>query len=64
MYQVAGIKKKLGSFNYLAVNKQCLMLSILFDPGATASNRPGPPYYREFTVTFRHTTLCGTSLDA
>jgi len=64
MYQVAGIKKKLGSFNYLAVNKQCLMLSILFDPGATACNRPGPPYYREFTVTFRHTTLCATSLDA
>ena len=31
--------------------------------GATAPSGPGPPHYRGFTITLRHTTLCSTALD-
>ena len=31
--------------------------------GATASSEPGPPYYRGFTITLRHTTFGRTPLD-
>jgi hypothetical protein len=31
--------------------------------GATASSGAGPPHYRGFTITLRHTTLCWTPLD-
>jgi hypothetical protein len=35
----------------------------LFSSGATAPSGPGPPQYRGFTITLRHTTLCRTPLD-
>jgi hypothetical protein len=35
----------------------------LFFHGATAPTGPGPPYYRGFTITLRHTTLGRTPLD-
>jgi hypothetical protein len=35
-----------------------------FFHGATASSGPGPPHYRGFTITLRHTTLGRTPLDA
>jgi hypothetical protein len=31
--------------------------------GATAPSGPGPPHYRGFTITLRHTTLGRTPLD-
>jgi hypothetical protein len=31
--------------------------------GATAPSEPGPPHYRGFTITLRHTTLSRTPLD-
>jgi hypothetical protein len=31
--------------------------------GATAPSVPGPPHYRGFTITLRHTTLGRTPLD-
>jgi hypothetical protein len=31
--------------------------------GYTAPSGPGPPHYRGFTITVRHTTLCRTPLD-
>ena len=34
-----------------------------FPHGTTAPSRPGPPHYRGFTITFRHTTLGRTPLD-
>jgi hypothetical protein len=34
-----------------------------FFHGATAPSGPGPPHYRGFTITFRHTTLGMTPLD-
>ena len=36
---------------------------VLFRNGATAPIGPGPPHYRGFTITLRHTTLCRTPLD-
>jgi hypothetical protein len=40
-------------------------VSILFPPsnGVTAPNGPGPPHYRRFRITFRHTTRGRTPLD-
>jgi hypothetical protein len=40
----------------------CILL--FFSHGATAPSGPGPPHCRGFTVTFRHTTLGRTSLNA
>jgi len=37
--------------------------SIFFYHGATASSGPGPPYYRDFTITLRHSTLGRAPLD-
>jgi hypothetical protein len=34
-----------------------------FFHGAMAAGRPGPPYYRGFTITLRHTSLGKTLLD-
>jgi hypothetical protein len=34
-----------------------------FFDGATAPRGPGPPHYRGFTITLRHTTLGRTALD-
>jgi hypothetical protein len=34
-----------------------------FFHGATAPSGPGPPHYRGFTITLRHTTLGSTPLD-
>ena len=34
-----------------------------FPQGATAPSGPGPPHYRGFTITLRHTTLGRTPLD-
>jgi hypothetical protein len=39
------------------------MSNHLYFRGATAPNRPGPPPYRGFTLTFRHTTHGRTPLD-
>jgi hypothetical protein len=36
---------------------------ISFSNGGTAPSAPGPPHYRGFTITFRHTTLGRTPLD-
>jgi len=38
-------------------------LPVLFYHGATATSGPGPPHYRGFTITLRHTTLGRTTLD-
>jgi hypothetical protein len=38
-------------------------LSPFFSNGATAPSGPGPPHYRGFTITLRHTTLGRTRLD-
>jgi hypothetical protein len=41
-----------------------IITSQFFSPnGATAPNGPGPPHYRSFTITVRHTTLGRTPLD-
>jgi len=34
-----------------------------YNKGATAPSGPGPPHYRGFTITLRHTTRCRTPLD-
>ena len=34
-----------------------------FPNGETVPDGPGPPYYRSFTFTLRHTTLGRTPLD-
>jgi hypothetical protein len=36
---------------------------IVFFHGTTAPSGPGPPHYRGFTITIRHTTFGRTSLD-
>jgi hypothetical protein len=36
---------------------------IFFFHGATTPSGPGPPHYRGFTITLRHTTLGRTLLD-
>jgi hypothetical protein len=36
---------------------------VFFSSGATAPSEPGPPHYRGFTITLRHTTLGRTPLD-
>ena len=36
---------------------------IFFVPGTTAPSRSGPPHYRSFTITLRHTALGSTPLD-
>jgi hypothetical protein len=38
-------------------------INLLFSNGATAPSGPGPPHYRDFTITLRHTTLVRTSPD-
>jgi hypothetical protein len=40
-----------------------LYIYILFANGSTAPSGPGPPHYRGFTITLRHTTLGSTPLD-
>jgi len=40
-----------------------LMKSNPYFHGATALSWPGPPHYRDFTITLRHTTLDRTLLD-
>jgi hypothetical protein len=35
---------------------------LIFSNGATATSGPGPPHYRGFTITLRHTTLGRTPL--
>ena len=40
-----------------------LSLSLSLCHGATAPNGLGPPHYRGFTISLRHTTLGRTSLD-
>ena len=37
--------------------------TFFFANGATAPSGPGPPHYRGFTITLRHTTLGSTPLD-
>ena len=58
VYQVAGIKKKLGSCNYLAVNKQCLMLLVdsFFYPGATSPTGPEASLSRIYSHVKTHHT--------
>jgi hypothetical protein len=41
----------------------CIALLIVVFHGSTAPSRPGPPHYRGFTITLRHTTLGRTPLD-
>ena len=36
---------------------------VIFTNGATAPSVQGPPHYRGFTITLRHTTLGRTPLD-
>ena len=36
---------------------------VFFPHGSTAPSGPGPPQYRGFTITLRHTTLGKTPLD-
>ena len=36
---------------------------VFFYRGATAPTGPGPPHFRHFAITFRHTTLCKTPRD-
>ena len=43
-------------------NLNSFMRRSLFS-GATTASGPGPPHYRGFTITLRHTTLCRTPLD-
>jgi len=40
-----------------------LSMCVFLFHGETAPSGPGPPHYRGFTVTFRHTTLGSTPLD-
>jgi hypothetical protein len=37
--------------------------SAFLTPWRNSRNGPGPPHYRSFTITLRHTTLGGTTLD-
>jgi hypothetical protein len=41
------------------------ILHIYFSPrhGARAPSGPGPPHYRDFMITLRHTTVGRTPLD-
>jgi hypothetical protein len=42
----------------------CISYCSLFPPsGPTAPSGPGPPHYRGFTITLRHTTVGRTPLD-
>jgi hypothetical protein len=48
------------------VNNTVLNFSVnkrFFPNGSTAANGPGPPHYRGFTITLRHTELGRTPLD-
>jgi len=48
----------------LAISKILLIIKrYYFYYGATAPSGPGPPHYREFTITFRNATLGRTPLD-
>jgi len=40
-----------------------IILINFFPHGATVPSGPGPPHYRDFTITRRHTTLGRTPLD-
>jgi len=44
--------------------KKDLNKFIIFLYGATATSGPGPPHFRGFTITLRHTTIGRTPLDA
>jgi hypothetical protein len=44
-------------------NTQSKIHAFFFPIGATAPSGPGPPRYRGFTITLRHTTLGRTPLD-
>jgi len=39
------------------------LITTHFYLGTRAASEPGPPHYRRFTITLRHTTLSRTSLD-
>jgi len=51
------LSKKKGTYY------KCSKGNNFFPQGATAPSGPGPPHYRGFTITFRHTTLGRTPLD-
>jgi len=40
-----------------------IIIIIIISDGATACSGPGPPHFRGFTITFRHTTLSRIPLD-
>jgi hypothetical protein len=68
---VCALRKKKGSmYAYRSCNHSNSQREIklnrerkLFPNGATAAKGPGPPHYRGFAVTLRHTTLDRTYLD-
>jgi len=47
----------------LSVGRVCYVPMRFSYHGLTALSGPGPPFYRGFTITLRHTTLGKTSLD-
>jgi hypothetical protein len=46
----------------ISIVKYTVFLFFIFH-GATAPSGPGPPHYRGFMITLRHTTLGRTPLD-
>ena len=40
-----------------------LIIKLIFFHGATTPSGPGPPHYRSFTITLRHTTFGRTPLE-
>jgi hypothetical protein len=53
-------KTQLHGVSYFVSWQFAIVVSFLFH--STTSNRPGPPHYRGFTITLRHTTVGSTTL--
>jgi hypothetical protein len=54
------------SVSWIKLHKETpydLQFFFFLSSGATAPSGPGPPHYRGFTITLRHTTLGRTPLD-
>jgi hypothetical protein len=65
--KLSSFKKYYATLSSLKISSKFIIAHtvyiLFFLHGATAPRGPGPPHYRSFTITLRHTTLGRTPLD-
>jgi hypothetical protein len=59
VYVYLSVRRSVGLFtsNKITGPLKNLSMFIIFFYGATATTGPGPPHFRGFTITLRHTTI-------